>query len=187
MTDALLIVDPQLDFCPGGALPVAAGDRIFAPLNRIQPRFETVVASRDWHPADHVSFRGRGGQWPDHCVRDSPGAQFHSDLDTSRIQHVVNKGTDPDAEAYSAFDGTGLAEWLRGADVTRLFVAGLATDYCVLRSVIDAIRAGFEVFVISDCIAAVDLHAGDGERAIAEMKAAGAKLVTESEVSALKA
>src|SRR3982074_3555587 len=117
--DALLVVDPQVDFCPGGALPVPDGDRIFPAVNLAAARLPLVVASRDWHPPDHVSFRSRGGPWPQHCQAGTPGAEFHPDLDTSLVQEVFSKGTDAGAEAYSAFDGTGLAEWLRSRDVDR--------------------------------------------------------------------
>lgn len=181
--DALLIVDPQVDFCPGGALPVSHGDAIFTPLNRVAAQFETVVASRDWHPENHMSFEARGGPWPVHCVIDSPGAQFHPKLDTSRIVHVFDTASDPDKEAYSAFSGTDLAAWLRDRGVQRLFVGGLATDYCVKESVLDALREGLEVVVLEDCIGAVDVNPGDGERALEEMAAAGATRTTSEELA----
>jgi nicotinamidase-related amidase len=174
--DALLVVDPQVDFCPGGALAVPGGDRIFPAVNRAAARLPLVVASRDWHPPDHISFAARGGPWPEHCQAGTPGAEFHPDLDTSLIQEVFSKGTDAGAEAYSAFDGTGLAEWLRLRGVSRLFVAGLATDYCVRASALDARQAGFDVVVLEDAIGAVDVNPGDGERALAEMREAGAQV-----------
>lgn len=180
--DALLIVDPQVDFCPGGALPVPHGDSIFAPLNRVAAQFDIVVASRDWHPADHVSFRARGGPWPPHCVAGSPGAEFHPALDQEPIRHVVSKGTDAGTEAYSAFSGTDLEAWLRRRGVSRLFVGGLATDYCVRQSVLDARAAGFEVAVLEDCVGAVDVQPGDGERALEEMEAAGARRARSEEL-----
>jgi len=178
--DALLIVDPQVDFCPGGALAVPGGDAIFPAVNRAAQIVPLVVASRDWHPADHCSFQAQGGPWPVHCQAGTPGAEFHSALDQAPIQQVFSKGTDPDKEAYSAFDGTGLADWLREHGVHRLLVGGLATDYCVRASVLDAARSGFEMTVLEDGIGAVDVQQGDGERALAEMRAAGAK-VTRSE------
>jgi nicotinamidase/pyrazinamidase len=181
--DALLIVDPQVDFCPGGALPVPAGDAIFAPLNQVARRFETVAASRDWHPADHLSFRNRGGPWPPHCVAGSAGAEFHPSLDRAVIGHVVSKGTDRDQEAYSAFSGTDLEAWLRERGVRRLFVAGLATDYCVRQSALDARAAGFDVVVLEDCVGAVDVQPGDGQRALEEMEAAGATLARSEELA----
>jgi nicotinamidase-related amidase len=174
--EALLVVDPQVDFCPGGALAVPGGDRIFAAVNRAMREHPLVVASRDWHPADHVSFSARGGPWPPHCVSRSPGAAFHQALDQDLVQHVVDKGSDPDTEAYSAFSGTDLEGWLRSRGVKRLYVAGLATDYCVKQSVLDALRLGFEVTVLEDAVAAVDVLPGDARRALQEMVAAGAKL-----------
>lgn len=182
-TDALLIVDPQVDFCPGGALPVPGGDRIFPAVNAAAAKFPLVVASRDWHPPDHCSFQAQGGPWPVHCQAGTPGADFHPALDTSRIQQVFSKGTEPSKEAYSAFDGTGLAEWLRERGVRRLFVAGLATDYCVRASVLDARREGFEVVVLEDAIGAVNVQPGDGERALAEMREAGAQVARTTDLA----
>ncbi|HEX6489326.1 MAG TPA: nicotinamidase [Candidatus Dormibacteraeota bacterium] len=180
---ALLIVDPQVDFCPGGALPVPHGDAIFEPLNRVSAQFAHVVASRDWHPQRHMSFQERGGSWPPHCVEGTHGAEFHAALDQQPIEHVVSKGTDPELEAYSAFQGTDLEGWLRERGVGKLFVAGLATDYCVRQSVLDARQAGFEVVVLEDCIGAVDVRPGDGDRALAEMAAAGAVRARSDEVA----
>jgi nicotinamidase-related amidase len=174
MGDALLIVDPQVDFCPGGALAVPGGDTIFPAVNRASRMLPLTIASRDWHPADHVSFSARGGPWPVHCQAGTPGAEFHPALETGPIERVFDKGSHPDREAYSAFDGTDLAGWLRERGVGRLYVSGLATDYCVRASVLDALREGFQVVVLEDAIGAVDVGAGDGDRAIAEMRAAGA-------------
>jgi nicotinamidase/pyrazinamidase len=169
-----LIVDPQVDFCPGGALPVPRGDAIFAAANEVAATVPLVVASRDWHPDNHCSFQAQGGTWPPHCVAGTPGAEFHPALDRRPIAEIFSKGSDPDREAYSAFDGTGLGDWLRARGVQRLLVAGLATDYCVRASVLEARREGFEVVVVEDGIGAVDVHPGDGERALAEMREAGA-------------
>ena len=180
--DALLIVDPQVDFCPGGTLPVPGGDGIVPAVNRVARIVPLTVASRDWHPADHVSFQARGGPWPVHCEAGSPGGEFHHDLETDRIAKVFSKGTDREREAYSAFDGTGLAEWLREHDVGRLYVAGLATDYCVRASVLDARREGFDVVVLEDAVGAVDVAPGDGERALAEMREAGARVGRSEDV-----
>lgn len=180
--EALLIVDPQVDFCPGGALHVPAGDRIFAPLNRLAARIKTVVVSRDWHPPGHVSFREQGGPWPPHCVAGTPGAEFHPALAVGKPAHVVSKATRQDQEAYSAFAGTDLAAWLRSHGIGRLLIGGLATDYCVRQSALDALREGFEVTVLEDCIGAVDVNPGDGERALEEMRAAGAKLARSEEL-----
>ena len=174
--DALLIVDPQVDFCPGGALGVPNGDTIFGPLSDIASAFATVVVSRDWHPPDHVSFRARGGPWPVHCVAGTPGAEFHPSLHVERIDHVVSKATDRDEEAYSAFHGTDLAAWLKERGVKRVFIGGLATDYCVVNSTLDAIAGGFEVVVLEDCVGAVDVTPGDGDRALARMREAGAEM-----------
>lgn len=179
---ALLIVDPQIDFCPGGALPVPDGDRIFEPLDRVEAEFDVVVASRDWHPPDHVSFQAQGGSWPPHCVAGTHGAEFHPALDQRRLTHVVSKATRPDEEAYSAFAGTDLGDWLRERGVRHLFVGGLATDYCVRQSVLDALAGGLEVTVLEDCIGAVDVKPGDGERALDEMRAAGANVVRSPEL-----
>ncbi len=181
-SDALLIVDPQVDFCPGGALAVPGGDRIFSAVNRAAARFQHVVASRDWHPPGHVSFQERGGPWPVHCLAGSPGARFHLALEAERIEHVFSKGTDPDREAYSAFDGTDLAGWLRAKDVQRVFITGLATDYCVRASALDARREGFEVVVLDDAVGAVDVNPGDGERALTEMREAGATVAHSEEL-----
>ena len=168
--NALLIVDFQNDFCPGGALAVTGGDEIAEPINDLMRRFDLVVATRDWHPPDHGSF----STWPVHCVQGTPGAELHPALARERIDSVVDKGQDPDSDGYSAFEGTGLEAFLREHGVDQVFVAGLATDYCVKNSVLDARRAGFEVVVVEDAIRAVDVNPGDGERAIAEMRAAGA-------------
>jgi nicotinamidase/pyrazinamidase len=180
--DALLIVDPQVDFCPGGTLAVPGGDAIFPALNRVAGKAPLVVASRDWHPADHVSFQARGGPWPVHCQAGHPGAEFHPQLDAGQIDKVVSKGIEADREAYSAFDGTELAGYLREQGVRRVLVGGLATDYCVRASVLDALREGFDVVVIEDAIGAVDVQAGDGDRALEEMRAAGARVARSTDV-----
>ena len=174
--DLLLIVDPQVDFCPGGALAVPGGDSIFPAVNRLALELPLVAASRDWHPSDHVSFTAQGGPWPVHCQAGTSGARFHPALNLARIRRVFSKGTDSTREAYSAFDGTDLAEWLRKQGVHRMLVAGLATDYCVRATVLDAIREGFEVTVLEDGVGAVNVTPGDGDRALAEMRAAGATI-----------
>lgn len=176
--DALIVVDVQRDFCPGGALPVERGREVVPVLNRwldaASAGEATVVASRDWHPANHISFRDRGGPWPIHCVQNTPGAEFHPDLKLAPRARIVSKAADPDRDSYSAFDGTGLAEELQRRGVRRLWVGGLALDYCVRATVLDGLQAGFEVHLIKDAARAVDLRPGDGERVVAEMRDAGA-------------
>jgi nicotinamidase/pyrazinamidase len=177
---ALIVVDVQNDFCPGGALAVERGDEVVAPLNRLIEEFlahgEPVYKSRDWHPPQTRHFTAYGGTWPVHCVRGTRGAEFHEDLlDDPRVR-VVSKGLG-DEDNYSAFDGTTLAEELRGQGVREVWVGGLATDYCVKNTVLDALRAGFRVRALSDAMRAVNLQPGDDERALAEMRAAGAEVV----------
>ena len=180
-SDALLLVDVQNDFCPGGALAVEDGDAVVPALNdwiaAAQQGGAPIFASRDWHPPDHLSFAARGGPWPPHCVQDTPGAAFHPDLDLPEDAVVVSKADRADHEAYSAFDGGELAEQLRAANIRRLWVGGLATDYCVKASVLDALELPeLEVHVIADAIRAVDVAPGDGDAALAAMLTAGALL-----------
>jgi nicotinamidase/pyrazinamidase len=178
---ALLVVDVQNCFVPGGSLAVPDGGAVVAPLNAyaeaVRRHGGFVAASQDWHPADHLSFRERGGIWPPHCVQGTEGAAFHPALRLPADAYVVRKGYDPDREAYSAFDGTDLAPVLKAHGILRLLVGGLATDYCVRQSVLDAISAGFAVWLLRDAVRAVDVKPGDGERAIEEMRAAGAGVV----------
>lgn len=172
--DALLIVDLQVDFCPGGALAVADGDAVVPPVNALlEISAWRRAATRDWHPADHVSFQARGGVWPAHCVAETPGAAFHPRMRAARLEMVVSKAQTADAEAYSGFDGTSLAGDLRAMGVGRLFVCGLATDYCVKATALDARREGFGVVVVEDAVRAVNLRPEDGERAVGEMRRAG--------------
>ncbi len=179
--DALLVVDVQNDFLPGGSLAVPDGDAVVAPLNAWLARFAAagrpIFATRDWHPADHCSFREFGGIWPAHCVAGTPGAAFAPGLALPASAQVVSKATRREADAYSGFSGTDLEERLRRAGVRRLFAGGLATDYCVLNSVRDALSLGYEVMLLRDAVRAVDVHPGDGERALAAMAEAGARLV----------
>jgi nicotinamidase/pyrazinamidase len=176
--DALLIVDVQNDFCPGGALAVPGGDEVVSVTNRwIECAREAgaiIVVSRDWHPPKHVSFRERGGRWPPHCVQNTAGAEFHPNLELPDAAVIVSKGQDPDKDSYSAFDGTGLADDLRSKGVQRLWVTGLAQDVCVRASVLDACRAGFEVHVIRGGTRPVEQQPGDGQKALEEMRQAGA-------------
>jgi nicotinamidase/pyrazinamidase len=180
--DALIVVDVQNDFCPGGALGVAGGHDVVEIINWMMPRFSHVLATQDFHPADHSSFKEQGGPWPVHCVQASKGAEFHPGLDTSKIDEVVQKGTEVDTDGYSGFAGTKLAERLRELGVERVFVAGLATDYCVRATTLEAIENGFEATVVTDAIRAVDADEGDGARALDEMAAAGATLITSDQL-----
>lgn len=180
--DALLIIDVQSDFLPGGALAVAAGENVIAPLNAYvalaRRHGVAVYASRDWHPIDHASFQRHGGPWPEHCVAGSAGAQFAAALQLPHDAVVISKGCTAQSEGYSAFEHTALAEQLRAAGIKRLLIGGLATDYCVLHSVRDALAAGFAVLLLADAIAAVNIHVGDDERSISEMMELGAGVVT---------
>jgi nicotinamidase/pyrazinamidase len=176
--DALLVVDIQRDFLPGGALGVRGGDEVIPVLNRYiaiaRRHGMPIIATRDWHPADHCSFHARGGPWPEHCVQDTPGAAFAPQLDLPEDAIIVSKATQADQEAYSTFSGTGLAQRLREAGVQRVLIGGLATDYCVRYSTRDALAEGFEVIVLDDAVRAVNVQPGDGARAKEEMKASGA-------------
>jgi nicotinamidase/pyrazinamidase len=176
--DALLVVDAQLDFLPGGRLAVPGGDAVVPVLNAYIAAFVRrglpVFATRDWHPPDHCSFGERGGPWPPHCVAHSDGARFAPLLDLPCAVTIVSKATEADRDAYSGFEGTDLDRLLRAAGVRRLFVGGLATDYCVLNTVRDARRLGYEVRLLADAIRAVDVRPGDGARAIAQMRELGA-------------
>jgi len=181
-SDAVVVADVQVDFLPGGALGVPDGDEIIPVLNRCLRYFHKrglpIYVTRDWHPPDHCSFRQQGGPWPVHCVSGSAGAAFGPDFEIPPSATVISKATRADREAYSAFEGTDLAERLCGLGVKRLVVGGLATDYCVLNTVRDAVRQGYEVLVLRDGIRAVNVQADDGARAIAEMRALGARMVS---------
>lgn len=201
---ALLLVDIQNDFMPFGALPVAGGDEIVPVANALILRSGLVVATQDWHPAGHGSFASAhagaspgdrvllGGVdqmlWPDHCVQGTPGASFHSALDVAGIDRVVRKGSDPAIDSYSGFfdndhrTATGLGEFLESHAVDEIVVLGLATDYCVRATVLDAVGLGFGVTLVTDGCRAVDATPGDGDRAIAEMHAAGVRVVESSHV-----
>lgn len=186
--DALILVDVQLDFLPGGSLAVPHGDEVVPALNRYVAVFRgltlPVVATRDWHPPDHCSFQAQGGPWPPHCVVGSEGARFAPLLDLPCEGRIVSKATTRDRDAYSGFEGTDLDEWLKRAGVSRVFVGGLATDYCVLNTVRDALRFGYATFLLLDAVRAVDAQAGDGERAIAEMRRVGALAIEFGQIAA---
>lgn len=202
---ALLVVDVQRDFLPGGALPVPRGDEVVEVINRIAPLYNIVVATLDWHPPEHCSFAGNhpshtpgevidlGGVsqilWPTHCVQNSPGAAFAQGLRVDRFQKIFYKGTDPAVDSYSAFfdnarrRSTGLGEYLKAHGLMDLHVCGLATDYCVIWSVLDALDLGFSVTVVHDACRGIDLEPGDSERALAKATAAGARMGTSAELS----
>ncbi|MBI3802636.1 MAG: nicotinamidase [Nitrospirae bacterium] len=185
---ALILVDVQNDFCPGGALPVPEGDRVVPVLNDYVRFFinagAPIYATRDWHPPEHLSFKPQGGIWPPHCVQGTPGAEFHPALALPDQAAIVSKGSDPKEEAYSGFQGTGLAERLKRQGIRRLFIGGLATDYCVKNTVLDSLGAGFETVLLRDASRGVEGAPGDTEKALAEMEEAGAHAVTFPELKA---
>ncbi len=178
--DAVIVVDVQNDFCPGGKLAVPEGDAVVPVLNRwtatAHERGAVIVASRDWHPADHVSFHHQGGTWPVHCLQGTPGAAYHPELSLPEGTWEILKGSDPDKDQYSAFDGTGLATRLHNAGVNRVWIGGLALDVCVRATVLDAIAAGLEAHLLRDATRAVNQQPDDGRRAAREMEDAGAIL-----------
>jgi nicotinamidase/pyrazinamidase len=177
---ALIVVDVQNDFCPGGTLAVAHGDEVVAPLNELIDEFlergDPVYKSRDWHPPQTKHFQAYGGTWPVHCVQNTKGAEFHPQLKDDPRIHVISKGLG-DTDCYSAFDETDLAEQLRQQGVREVLVGGLATDYCVKETVLAGLKEGFKVKALENAMRPVDLNPGDGERAIQEMRAAGAQVV----------
>ena len=181
--DALLIVDLQNDFLAGGSLAVPDGDGVLPPLNQWIECFaanrQPVFATRDWHPADHCSFKAQGGSWPPHCIANTQGAQFAHGLRLPDNATIVSKATTRNADAYSGFGNTDLSHRLLREGVRRIFVGGLATDYCVLNTVRDALRLGYDVVLLTSAIRAVDVQPGDGERAVAAMLAAGATALEE--------
>ena len=183
---ALLVVDPQNDFMPGGSLPVSDGDSIIPVVNRLIELFNSnnapVFISRDWHPADHCSFIGEGGKWPPHCVKDTEGALFHPDLILPESSVVIDKAVIKEPDAYSAFQDTGLANILKIRGLTDIYTCGLATDVCVRSTILDGLRAGFKMYVIEDAARAVEINPGDGEKAICEMEAAGAVIIESPEL-----
>lgn len=178
--DAMILVDLQRDFLPGGALAVQLGDEIIPRVNGYVAAFAKrsmpIFMTRDWHPPDHCSFKAQGGPWPPHCVRETQGAEWPDGFPMPPVVHVVSKATQPDLDAYSGFQGTTLANKLQDLGVKRVFVAGLATDYCVRATVLDARELGFDVVVLEDAIRGVEVNSGDSASAIAEMTAAGAAL-----------
>lgn len=204
MKRALILVDLQNDFLPGGALAVHEGDAVVPIVNQLLARFEVVAATQDWHPREHVSFAANhlGRQpgetvllynqpqtlWPVHCVQGTKGAELSAQLDRQQIDRIFYKGADPLIDSYSGFfdnghvRSTGLAEWLRDQQVTEVYIAGLATDYCVRYTALDARKEGFSTWLIADACRGVNLHPGDVDRAIDEMRRAGVRIVTSRDV-----
>jgi nicotinamidase/pyrazinamidase len=189
--DALIIVDLQNDFLPGGSLGVPQGDEVVAPIQQLIDLYQAhglpIYASRDWHPEGHCSFTDQGGPWPIHCIAGSNGAAFTSAIDLEQFSTVISKATTVEKDAYSAFNGTGLGEQMRARGIERVAVCGLATDYCVLNTAKDALAEGFATLLVLDAIRAVDVHPGDGMRAIAQMQDAGAQPVHVDRIGLLAA
>ncbi len=202
--NALLIIDVQNDFCPGGALAVPEGDKVVPVINQLQEHFDLVVATQDWHPAGHKSFASSHGKqpgevidlngleqilWPDHCVQGTPGAKFTDTLKLGKVDRIFQKGTDPDIDSYSGFydngrrKATGLAAYLKEKKVKTVYVAGLATDYCVKYTCLDAVKEGFETVLVKDACRGVNLREGDTEAAVAAMKQAGVLVLPGADVA----
>lgn len=177
---ALFVVDVQNDFCPGGALAVPDGNKVVAVINDLMPKFDTVLASKDWHPSDTVHFR----KWPPHCVQGTFGAEFHPHLNAGTIREVFLKGTGNKDDGYSAFEATSnnLENTLKQQGVTELYFTGLATDYCVCASALDATRKGFRTYVVTDAVAAVNVRPTDGDKAMEEMRKAGVIFIASRDV-----
>ena len=182
--DALIIVDLQNDFLPGGKLAVENGDVVITPLNDYIESFHLkglpIYATRDWHPQKHCSFKQQGGIWPPHCIADTHGAEFSENLQLSTETAVISKATTVEKDAYSGFEGTDLSQQLRNGSVKRLFIGGLATDYCVLNTVKDALQLNFSVFLLQDAVRAVNVRPEDGDKALLEMKHLGAIPITHN-------
>ncbi len=181
---ALIVVDVQRDFMPGGTLPVPNGDAVVDPLNTLISYFEIkglpVIFTRDWHPPDHMSFKEMGGPWPRHCVQGTKGAEFHPNLRVPEVPIIISKATDRDKEAYSGFEGTELEKILREKSVRRLFIGGVATEYCVKATVLDAIRLGYEVVVVEEAVKGIKKE--NEIRAKEEIVREGAILVRIDEI-----
>jgi nicotinamidase/pyrazinamidase len=176
--EALLIVDVQRDFVPGGALAVPDGDEVLDRIGELLDSndFELVVATRDWHPPNHSSFDEQGGPWPPHCVQGTDGAELHPSIPREKVDVIVDAGYEPDLEGYSAFEATALEDLLREHDIERVIVVGLATDYCVKHTALDALKASFEVVVDTQGVRAIDAQPGDSEKALRELEGAGAAI-----------
>ena len=185
-SSALIIVDVQNDFLPGGALPVPNGDQVIVPLNNyirvFRERNLPIIATRDWHPENHISFKNRGGPWPPHCIKNTWGAEFPKELMLPSDVIIISKAFKEDEEAYSGFQGTNLDNVLKELGINRLFIGGLATDYCVKATVLDALKLGYQVMLLLDAIRGVDVNPGDSEKAIKEMIRSGAIAITFEEI-----
>ena len=181
MKTALLIVDLQNDFCPGGALPTPQGNIIIPVINKLMEKFDLIIASRDWHPKDSVHFK----HWPVHCVMESDGADFPSELQTTKIIQIFEKGTRSKDDGYSAFEATNknLAEYLRDNNVDELYISGLTAEYCVKSTVLDALKQGFRTFVIKDAVEGIRQNEDDYDNAFEEMKNAGAVILDSADIS----
>lgn len=183
---AIIAVDIQNDFCPGGALPVPDGDAVVYPMNLYITKFSEmglpVYFTRDWHPQNHISFKTNGGKWPQHCVQETYGAELHKKLLIPSRAVIISKGISPDNEGYSGFQGTDLDKLLKAKNIRQLFIGGLATDYCVKSTVLDALHAGFDVVFLSDASKGVDVNPGDSEQAIDEMLREGAVKVVYGDI-----
>ncbi|GAB4363507.1 MAG: nicotinamidase [Methylohalobius crimeensis] len=181
-TDALIVVDVQNDFLPGGTLAIPEGDQIIPVLNHYIDRFTAeglpILATRDWHPSHHCSFQSRGGPWPPHCIAETHGAQFPSELCLPSETRIISKATEPEREAYSGFDGTDLDRQLQRLGMKRLFIGGLATDYCVLNTVRDARSCGYQVFLLRDAVRAINVTPGDEQKALDEMQRLETRFIT---------
>jgi len=181
--DALVIIDPQKCFMPGGVLAVPKGDEIFDVLNPLTKKFKVVAASADWHPPNHMSFKEQGGPWPPHCVQMREDADFSPKLDQSNLSLVVRKGFNPKKEQYTAFDEISkFGDMLKAKGINRIFVGGVATDYCVHDSVLGALKDGLEVYVLTDAVKAINAKPGDEDRALDDMEQNGAKLITSKDI-----
>ncbi|MFY9557642.1 MAG: bifunctional nicotinamidase/pyrazinamidase [Blastocatellia bacterium] len=184
---ALILVDIQNDFCPGGALAVTEGDKIIPTVNRLIDEFLLVISTQDWHPSNHISFKEQGGPWPPHCVQNTPGAELHPDLKTATIAHYFRKASAPEKDDYSEFEGKddrgrSLDEVLKSHEVSKLYVVGLATDYCVLETVLDGIKYGYDVCAVIDAMRAVNVNPDDEQKALRKMASSGARLMSSDEV-----
>jgi nicotinamidase/pyrazinamidase len=187
LRSALILVDIQNDFCPGGALAVQEGDKVVDVVNNLMPVFPLVIATQDWHPANHISFKEQGGIWPPHCIENTCGAELHPELNQKEIDLYFHKAFNAYEDSYSGFDGVdtegnSLLDVLNGKSIRTLYITGLATDYCVKETALDGVKKGFEVYLVTDAIRAVNVTEGDGEKALQELKRSGARLIGSHEL-----